>query len=123
MGMSAPPPYWAARGASLEGFNMLAEKEVAAPAPSINTDPIFIAIEISRSKWVVGTHIPTSSKVSVHTVEWGDAAALLALVERLRSRPPIFSASRTCRSCAVTKPGTRASGFTAGSPPPGSASW
>ena len=65
---------------------MLAEKEVAAPAPSINTDPIFIAIEISRSKWVVGTHIPTSSKVSVHTVEWGDAAALLALVERLRSR-------------------------------------
>jgi hypothetical protein len=65
---------------------MLAEKEVAAPAPSINTDPIFVAIEMSRSKRVVGTHIPTSSKVGIHTVEWGDAAALLALVERLRSR-------------------------------------
>ena len=65
---------------------MFAEKEVAAPAPSINTDPIFVAIEMSRSKWVVGTHIPTSSKVGIHTVEWGDAAALLALVERLRSR-------------------------------------
>ena len=65
---------------------MLAEKEVAAPAPSINTDPIFVAIEMSRSKWVVGTHIPTSSKVGIHTVEWGDVAALLVLVERLRSR-------------------------------------
>ena len=75
-----------AGGSSLEGFNMLAEKEVAAPAPSINIDPIFVAIEMSRSKWVVGTHIPTSSKVGVHTVEWGDAAALLALVERLRCR-------------------------------------
>ncbi len=73
-------------GSSLEGFNMLAEKEVATPAPSINTDPIFVAIEMSRSKWVVGTHIPTSSKVGIHTVEWGAAAALLALVERLRSR-------------------------------------
>jgi len=65
---------------------MLAEKEVAAPAPSIATDPIFIAIEMSRSKWVVGTHIPTSTKVGIHTVEWGDAAALLGLVDRLRSR-------------------------------------
>ena len=65
---------------------MLAEKEVAAPAPSIATDPIFVSIEMSRSKWVVGTHIPTSTKVGIHTVEWGDAAALLGLVERLRLR-------------------------------------
>ena len=65
---------------------MLTEKEVAAPTPSIDTDPIFVAIEMSRSKWIVGTHIPTSSKVGIHTVEWGDAAALLSLVERLRSR-------------------------------------
>ncbi len=39
---------------------MLAEKELAAPAPSIASDPIFVAVEMSRSKWVVGTHIPTS---------------------------------------------------------------
>ena len=77
---------------------MLAEKEVAAPASSVANDPIFVAIEMSRSKWVVGTHIPTSSKVGIYTVEWGDAAALLALVERLRSVPPTSSASRTCRS-------------------------
>jgi len=65
---------------------MLAEKEVAAPAPSVSTDPIFVAIEMSRSKWIVGTHIPTSSKVGIHTIDWGDAAALLSLVGRLRSR-------------------------------------
>ena len=41
---------------------MLAEKEVAAPTLSINTDPIFVAIEMSRSKWVVGTHFPTSRR-------------------------------------------------------------
>ena len=65
---------------------MLIEKEVVAPAPSIATDPIFVAIEMSRSKWVVGSYVPTSSKVGIHTVEWGDTAALLSLVERLRSR-------------------------------------
>ena len=63
---------------------MLTEKEVVAPAPSIATDPIFVAIEMSRSKWVVGSYVPTSSKVGIHTVEWGDAAALLSLVPRHR---------------------------------------
>ena len=65
---------------------MLAKKEVAAPAPHLDTDPIFIAIEMSRSKWVVGTHVPTSDKVGVHSIEWGDVPALLSLVNRLRSR-------------------------------------
>ena len=37
---------------------MLAEKEVTVPVSSVATDPIFVAIEMSRSKWVVGTHIP-----------------------------------------------------------------
>jgi transposase len=65
---------------------MLAEKEVTVQALPVATDPIFVAIEMSRSKWVVGTHIPTSSKVGIHTVEWGDADALLTLVDRLRRR-------------------------------------
>jgi transposase len=65
---------------------MLAEKEGTVPASSVATDPIFVAIEMSRSKWVVGTHIPTSSKVGIHIVEWGDVDALLTLVDRLRLR-------------------------------------
>ena len=65
---------------------MLAEKEVTVLASSVATDPIFVAIEMSRSKWVVGTHVPTSSKVGIHIVEWGDVDALLTLVDRLRLR-------------------------------------
>lgn len=65
---------------------MLAEKEVAAPVPSADTDPIFVAIEMSRSKWVVGAHVPASDKVGIYTLDWGDTAALLTLIDRLRSR-------------------------------------
>jgi transposase len=65
---------------------MLAEKEGTVPASTVAADPIFVAIEMSRSKWVVGAHIPTSSKVGIHIVEWGDVDALLTLVDRLRLR-------------------------------------
>jgi transposase len=65
---------------------MLAEKEVVAPALSVATDPIFVAIEMSRSKWVIGTHVPTATKVGIHAVEWGDVDALLQLFARLRLR-------------------------------------
>lgn len=65
---------------------MLVVKEVAAPALSIATDPIFIAIEMSRSKWVVGSHVPTSTKVGIYAVDWGDVDALLQLFARLRLR-------------------------------------
>jgi transposase len=41
---------------------------------------------MSRSKRVVGAHAPASDKVGIHTIDWGDAAALLALIDRLRSR-------------------------------------
>jgi hypothetical protein len=62
---------------------MLAEKEVATPAPSVATDPIFIAVEMSRSKWVVGSHVPTSGKVGIHTIGWGDTTALFTLIGHL----------------------------------------
>lgn len=65
---------------------MLAEKEVVAPTLSVATDPIFVAIEMSRSKWVIGTHVPTAAKVSIYAVEWGDVDALLQLFARLRLR-------------------------------------
>lgn len=74
---------------------MLTEKEVVAPAPSVATDPIFVAIEMSRSKWVVGTHVPTSRKVGIHNVEWGDATALLSLIDRLRSRATDLTGAET----------------------------
>ncbi|PWB84625.1 MAG: IS110 family transposase, partial [Methylocystaceae bacterium] len=65
---------------------MLTEKEVAAEVSSTNTDPIFIAIEMSRSKWLVGTHLPASAKIGIHAMDWGDTAALFALIDRLKQR-------------------------------------
>jgi transposase len=65
---------------------MLAEKEVAAQVSSTATDPIFIAIEMSRSKWLVGTHLPASAKVGIHSMDWGDTAALFVLIDRLKMR-------------------------------------
>ena len=65
---------------------MLLEKEVAASTSPTIADPIFIAIEMSRSKWVVGAHLPGADKVGIHVTPWGDVAALLTLIERLRSR-------------------------------------
>ena len=65
---------------------MLTEKEVVASVPSAHIDPIFISIEMSRSKWVVGAHLPGADKVGIHVTPWGDVAALLTLIERLRSR-------------------------------------
>jgi transposase len=70
----------------MEGLVMLAEKEVAAHVSSAPNDPIFIAIEMSRSKWVVGAHLPASDKIGIHVLPWGDVAALHTLIDRLRSR-------------------------------------
>lgn len=49
---------------------MRAEKEVAAQVLSIDADPIFIAIEMSRSQRLVGRRLPASTKVGIHTMDW-----------------------------------------------------
>lgn len=63
-------------------------KEVAKSPASAGTssEPIFISVEMSRSKWVVGVHSPGSDKIGTHAFDWGDAAGLLTLIERTRSR-------------------------------------
>ncbi len=49
-------------------------------------DPIFVAIEMSRSKWIVGSHIPGADKVSLHSLDCGDAAGLFTLISKLQDR-------------------------------------
>ena len=68
---------------------MPTENESTASASPTTQSLIFIAIEMSRSKWVVGAHVPGAEKVGIHVTPWGDAAALLALIERLRSRAAV----------------------------------
>lgn len=62
---------------------------VPAPAtPAAETQPatLFVALELSKAKWLVGLHSPTADKISRHTITGGDVAALLALVDAARRR-------------------------------------
>jgi transposase len=43
---------------------------------------IFVSVEMSRSKWVVGIHTPLADKIALHTMACGDVEALLALIDR-----------------------------------------
>lgn len=59
---------------------------VAVTSAGASADAIFISIEMSRSKWLVGAHSPLSDKISLHAIDWGDTIALFAIIERLRGK-------------------------------------
>jgi transposase len=60
----------------------------APAAPAADTQPatLFVALELSKAKWLIGLHSPIADKISRHTIAGGDAAALLALVDAARRR-------------------------------------
>ena len=45
---------------------------------------LFVALELSRSTWLVAVHSPIVDKVSQHRLEGGDAEGLLELITRKR---------------------------------------
>jgi len=47
---------------------------------------LFVALELSRSTWLVGSSMPGSDRVSRHQVRAADTTALLALLKRLKAR-------------------------------------
>src|SRR5947199_1210498 len=61
-------------------------------APTVDTPTtghcgtIFVAIELSQKSWLVTLHSPDRDRISRHTLEGGDHAGLLALIEKVRSR-------------------------------------
>ena len=54
-----------------------------APVAEIESASIFVALELSRSKWLVGVGTPQKWTVGRHQVEGGDLDGLLALLSRL----------------------------------------
>jgi len=61
------------------------------PSPAATaTDPqpatLFVALELSKAKCLVGLHSPMADKVSRHTIAGGDAPALLTLIGAARRR-------------------------------------
>src|ERR671912_61862 len=57
---------------------------MAAPPADPASAPLFVALELSRSTWLVALHSPLSDKVSQHRIEGGDVEGLLALIARKR---------------------------------------
>ena len=47
---------------------------------------LFVALELSRSTWLVALHSPLTNKVSQHRLNGGDADGLLALITRKRGQ-------------------------------------
>ena len=58
------------------------------PSATTNNDPAhcFVAIELSKSSWVLGFQTPLAKQTSRYQVKACDAKALLELIERVRSR-------------------------------------
>ena len=84
------------------------------PTPSIDTDPIFVTIKMSKSNWIMGSQFPRRAKShSYH--RWGDAAALLRLVEQLRSRAADLISAATVPVLCCYEASYEDSGSTAGS--------
>ena len=55
---------------------------------------LFVALELSRSTWLIGSSTPGSDRISKHQVPAADTTALLALLRRLKARAE--------RSCGTT---------------------
>jgi len=54
-----------------------------APVAGDDFAPVFVALELSRSKWLVGVGTPQKWAVGRHEVEGGDLGGLLALLRRI----------------------------------------
>jgi hypothetical protein len=69
---------------------------------------IFVAIELSKAKWVVALRVPHLDKVSLFEIAGGDAERLLGLLDRARATIPGAcggSDQSTVSSACTERPG------------------
>ena len=59
----------------------------AAPATDMEPATLFVALELSKAKWLVGLHSPTADKISRHTITGGPAGADRGGTPACRSEP------------------------------------
>ena len=56
------------------------------PAVAAERATMFVALELSKSSWLVALHSPVADKVSMHRFVGGDVAGLLALIARKQTQ-------------------------------------
>ena len=76
-----------------------AKQSINEPTSALEPDPIFVSVEMSRSKWVVGSHSPLSDKISIHAIDWGDANGLFAMIDKLRDQTEASAGVRPSVLC------------------------
>src|SRR5262245_43786284 len=59
---------------------------VAAASAIAETATIYVALELSKHRWLVGIHTPLADKVSRYSVPGGDSGALLDRIGRVREQ-------------------------------------
>lgn len=59
---------------------------VAATSADTEIATIYVALELSKSRWLVGFHTPLADKVSRYSVDGGDSGALLDRIGRVREQ-------------------------------------
>jgi transposase len=63
------------------------ENEAAISAADVPiAGDVFVSVEMSRSKWVVGLHSRLVDKIALHTMACGEVDALLTLIDRTRAK-------------------------------------
>ena len=62
------------------------------------TATMFVALELSKSRWLVGIHSPVADKISCHGIAGGDTAALLACSRPLAGRRSLSATAIRRRS-------------------------
>src|SRR5215471_5744561 len=58
------------------------------PAVAAERATMFVALELSKSSWLVALHSPVADKVSLHRFVGGDVAGLLELIARKQTQRP-----------------------------------
>src|ERR1700751_606961 len=61
----------------------------ALPSVKVEGATLFVALELSKSTWLVALHSPAADKVSQHRLAGGDVDGLLALIGRKREHAQI----------------------------------
>ena len=51
-----------------------------------STNAVFVAIDMSKSTWLVAVYTPWDGRIGQHKVDGGDLAALLSIIERVRNK-------------------------------------
>lgn len=62
------------------------QASTSSPAAQDHDGTCHVAIELSRSSWVVGAHSPLADKIGLHKLAAGDHEGLVTLLSRLRRK-------------------------------------